>query len=165
MASTGNKSANQNEVKKPAAPEASKPTAQNSDSQSANAPMDEDAERKDGAVEGGGKVDDGEATSPIFDNAADTTVNPAPQETALGKSANQNEALTPTDNVQDQDSLSPAAVLPEAPAAVIPEPVEPVVNNGMMSLLDRHNQPTVLPEKTAKFLLQRYPNRYKINGQ
>ena len=48
-----------------------------------------------------------------------------------------------------------------APQANIPQATEvPTSNNGMMTLLNRHGQPTELPEKTALFLLKKYPSRY-----
>lgn len=51
--------------------------------------------------------------------------------------------------------------LPNAPQANMPQATEvPVSDNGMMKLLNRHGQPVELPEKTALFLLKRYPRWY-----
>lgn len=154
MAKGISKSANQEAAQvKPTTP------AANPESQDANTltgeKLPEDAERKDGAVEGV----DAEATSPIFANAEGPAT---PAEVSIGKSANEEQPS----QANDDSNLSPAAaVLPEAPVAEMPQPVQAVVSNGMMSLVDRHNQPITLPERTAQFLLKKYPNRYKLNAQ
>lgn len=73
------------------------------------------------------------------------------------------EFVSPVISEQNAETVEPSTSveLPSAPQANIPQATEvPTSNNGMMTLLNRHGQPTDLPEKTALFLLKKYPSRY-----
>lgn len=123
-----------------------KPEPPKVETQQTETPMDEsptsdnveqDLERKDGAVE---NTADNETTSPLFE-----------QENEVDQSDSNGTVLAPSNE------------LPEPPKVEIPQTVREAIgvdDNGKTKLLNQHGKKVELPTKTANFLLKRYPNKY-----
>ena len=89
------------------------------------------------------------------------TAQPVQPKTATADTNNVVAPNNPGDQAVEIETPAEQMELPNAPQANMPQATEvPVSDNGMMKLLNRHGQPVELPEKTALFLLKRYPRWY-----